>query len=47
MIMSYQSQVEMSYFGLAKLSWLRRRRDGGKGHNQDELEGVEAIACDL
>lgn len=35
----------MSYLGGAKLSPLRRRQDGGKGHYHDETEGVEAVAC--
>jgi len=46
MIMSYMSKIEMSYFGGAKLSRLRRRQDGGKGHYHDEAEGVKTAACD-
>jgi hypothetical protein len=46
MIMSYMSNVEMSYFGGAKLFRVRRRQDGGKGHYHDEAEGVEAVTHD-
>jgi hypothetical protein len=46
MIMSYMSKVEMFYFGGAKLSRLRRRQDGEKGHYHDEAEGVETAAWD-
>lgn len=45
MIMSYITNLEMSYRETAKLSNLRGGQDGRKGHNHGSAEGTKKAVC--